>query len=94
MTLAHELCHLLVDRGSATELMVVSTPWAPPEIERRANAFAAELLLPKAGILRAAGDAVRSGWVGEESRAALMDEFKVGATVCTHQLENRLRISE
>lgn len=94
MILAHELCHLLVDRPAAAELMVASTPWAPPELERRANAFAAELLLPKAGILRAAGGAVRSGWVGEEARICLMDEFQVGATVCAHQLENRLRISD
>jgi Zn-dependent peptidase ImmA (M78 family) len=94
MILAHELCHLLVDRPAAAELMVASTPWAPPELERRANAFAAELLLPKAGILRVAGDAVRSGWAGEADRSGLMAEFQVGATVCAHQLENRLRISE
>lgn len=94
MVLAHELCHLLVDRPAAAELMVASTPWAPPELERRANAFAAELLLPKAGILRVAGDAVRSGWVGEEDRRRLRDEFQVGVTVCSHQLENRLRISD
>src|SRR6185295_6698188 len=31
MILAHELCHLLVDRPAAAELMVASTPWAPPE---------------------------------------------------------------
>jgi Zn-dependent peptidase ImmA (M78 family) len=94
MILAHEFCHLLVDRQAAAELMVASTPWAPPELERRANAFAAELLLPKAGIQRVARDAVRSGWVGEEARVKLMAEFKVGATVCNHQLENRLRISD
>jgi Zn-dependent peptidase ImmA (M78 family) len=93
MILAHELCHLLVDRQAAAELLVASTPWAPPDLERRANAFAAELLLPKAGILRVAGDAVRSGWVGDETRILLMDQFKVGATVCNHQLENRLRIA-
>ncbi|MEK7255102.1 MAG: hypothetical protein AAB316_10175, partial [Bacteroidota bacterium] len=32
MILAHELCHLLVDRQAAAELMVASTPWAPPDI--------------------------------------------------------------
>lgn len=94
MILAHEFCHLLVDRPAAAELMVASTPWAPPALERRANAFAAELLLPKAGILRVAGGAVRRGWVDEATRAELMDEFQVGATVCGHQLKNRLRISE
>jgi Zn-dependent peptidase ImmA (M78 family) len=90
MTLAHELCHLLVDRQAAKRLMVASSPWAPPDLERRANAFAAELLLPRAGILRVAGEAVRHGWVDEKTRATLMDAFQVGATVCNHQLENRL----
>lgn len=93
MSLAHELCHLLVDRGHAAEVMVASTPWAPPEIERRANAFAAELLLPKAGMTRVLGGKLVSGWVTDADRKALMDEFCVGETVCSHQLKNRLQIT-
>lgn len=92
MTLAHELCHLLLDRRNAAPLMIASSPWAPPELERRANAFAAELLLPKAGIQRVLRAAVRAQWVSWEDRLKLMDEFGVGETVCTHQLENRLGI--
>lgn len=53
MVLAHELCHLLIDRHQARPLKILSGPWAPPLLERRANAFAAELLLPTAA-LRAA----------------------------------------
>ncbi len=45
-TLAHELCHLLHDRSSATSLAVATGPWAPLSIEQRANAFAAWLLMP------------------------------------------------
>jgi Zn-dependent peptidase ImmA (M78 family) len=45
-SLAHELCHLLVDRGRAVRLAVMSGPWAPLDLERRARAFAAALLLP------------------------------------------------
>jgi Zn-dependent peptidase ImmA (M78 family) len=45
-TLAHELAHLLFDRGSGAKMGVASGPWAPPEIEKRANAFAAMLLMP------------------------------------------------
>ena len=52
-TLAHELCHLLVDRSVGADLALVSGPWAPKAIERRANAFAAALLMPDAIILRA-----------------------------------------
>jgi len=45
-TLAHELCHLLLDRELGEELAVASGPWAPVDIEQRANAFAAAFLMP------------------------------------------------
>jgi hypothetical protein len=49
-TLAHELSHLLYDRGHGQRLAVASGPWAPPEVEQRANAFAAYFLMPPDGI--------------------------------------------
>lgn len=45
-SLAHELCHLIVDRSYAREVAIPSGPWAPRDIERRANAFAAMFLMP------------------------------------------------
>ena len=45
-TLAHELCHLLLDRELGDELAVATGPWAPVDIEQRANAFAAAFLMP------------------------------------------------
>lgn len=45
-TLAHELCHLLLDREHGGELAIASGPWAPRAIEQRANAFAAAFLMP------------------------------------------------
>lgn len=45
-TLAHELCHLLLDREQGDELAVATGPWAPVAIEQRANAFAAAFLMP------------------------------------------------
>jgi Zn-dependent peptidase ImmA (M78 family) len=45
-TLAHELCHLLLDREHGDELAIASGPWAPRAIEQRANAFAAAFLMP------------------------------------------------
>lgn len=45
-TLAHELCHLLLDREHGGELAIASGPWAPLAIEQRANAFAAAFLMP------------------------------------------------
>ena len=47
-TLAHELFHILYDRSRAKTLAHSSGPWAPPSIEKRANAFAAMLLMPPA----------------------------------------------
>ena len=45
-TLAHELCHLLHDRTRGIRLAIASGPWAPIDIEKRANAFAAMFLMP------------------------------------------------
>ena len=55
-TLAHELCHLLHDRSRGARVAMASGPWAPRAIERRANAFAAWLLMP----LELLDDAVRA----------------------------------
>lgn len=46
-TIAHELCHILVDRTRARRIAHTSGPWAAPSIEKRANAFAAYLLMPR-----------------------------------------------
>ena len=45
-SIAHELCHLLFDRGYVREVALPSGPWAPRDVERRANAFAAMILMP------------------------------------------------
>jgi hypothetical protein len=55
-TCAHELCHLLVDTDDALPAVEVLGGNVPQPVEQRANAFAAELLLP----LDAAGRAVES----------------------------------
>lgn len=46
-TLAHELCHLLFDRNKALPMAEVLGGRVPYRPERRANAFAAELLFPR-----------------------------------------------
>jgi Zn-dependent peptidase ImmA (M78 family) len=51
-TLAHELCHLLYDRSYGQQLAIATGPWAPRDLERRANAFAAMLLMPTELVLR------------------------------------------
>lgn len=58
-TLAHELAHLLYDRSMAASVGISSGSWAPASIEKRANAFAAMLLMPRELVIRAFGaDAV------------------------------------
>ncbi len=52
-TMAHELCHLLHDRAYGETLALVSGEWAPEDIEKRANAFAAMLLMPPVLVERA-----------------------------------------
>jgi hypothetical protein len=46
VTLAHELCHLIIDRGHALSAVDVLNNRMPPDVERRAKAFAGEFLLP------------------------------------------------
>lgn len=46
-TCAHELCHLLVDTDGALPAVEVLGGRVPVDLEQRANAFAAELLLPR-----------------------------------------------
>ena len=55
-TLAHELCHLLFDRNVGQRLAVASGPWAPPSLEKRANAFASMLLMPTVAVRRVVAD--------------------------------------
>ncbi|CAN5918046.1 hypothetical protein BH11PSE3_BH11PSE3_09840 [soil metagenome] len=47
-TLAYELCHILYDRSRARRVTHVSGAWVASGVERRANAFAAYLLMPRA----------------------------------------------
>jgi len=46
-TLAHEMCHILVDLDGALPVAEVLGGNVPRSIEKRANAFAAEFLLPR-----------------------------------------------
>ncbi len=84
-TLAHELCHVLFDRGSARALAHSSTPWASPSVEQRANAFAAMLLMPprRAGLPAAADLEELKRAVGR-----LADRLKVGRVALKRHLAN------
>ncbi len=47
VTAAHELCHLLLDRGHALTAVDVLNSRMPPGVESRARAFGGEFLLPR-----------------------------------------------
>jgi Zn-dependent peptidase ImmA (M78 family) len=90
-TLAHELCHVLYDRSRARRVTHVSGPWVAPGIERRANAFAAYLLMPRSLVAR--------GWQHhfEASRAefeAFASRLHVNETALIEHLYNLDLIDE
>jgi Zn-dependent peptidase ImmA (M78 family) len=66
-SLAHELCHLLVDRKAALPAAeVLLRGKGPRRPEQRANAFAAEFLVPGSEVLnvtRNASPQTRADWV-------------------------------
>ncbi|MGO8677669.1 MAG: ImmA/IrrE family metallo-endopeptidase [Limisphaerales bacterium] len=90
--LAHELCHLLHDRARGQNLAILSGPWAPKELEQRANAFAAALLMPsdllKRGLYGRADDLEFSGLL------ALAQRLHVSPDALAHHLANCGLITE
>ena len=84
-TLAHEMCHLLVDRTSSLPLVEVLGGRTAKPVEQRARAFAAELLLPR----DIAGREFLE-FEGEEARAArsLCSRFGVSTELLAWQIKN------
>ncbi len=93
VTLAHELCHLLLDRGHALSAVDVLGGRMPNDIERRAKAFAGEFLLPG----RVAADI----WFGADQPTKVHDlkpflerlrkKYSVTLTVAAWKLDHGLR---
>lgn len=85
-SLAHELCHLLFDRERAVSLAIASGPWAPRDLEQRANAFAAAFLMPSSLVAALVADA------DAQEPAALArlvaDELNVPYTSAIDRLRN------
>ena len=92
-TLAHELCHVLHDRSYHSTLALASGPWAPPDVERRANAFAAMLLAPPSLLSRAMK--LLAAPLGEpEGIKVLADRLGVGYSSLLSHLRNLGYIDE
>ncbi|MBN1675805.1 MAG: ImmA/IrrE family metallo-endopeptidase [Kiritimatiellae bacterium] len=94
-TLAHELCHLLYDRARGVDLQIVSGEWAPVEIEKRANAFAAAFLMPD-DLIR--GAAARAGVdvadLDPDGLLSLARGLDVSPDALAHHLCNRRWLDE
>ena len=84
-TLAHELCHLLVDRVGALPLAEVLGGRSPKYVEQRAGTFAAELLLPR----HIAGhEFVRYGDDHEAAIRSLRARYLVSTELLAWQIRN------
>lgn len=84
-TLAHEICHLLVDRAASLPLVEVLGGRTAEHVEQRAGAFAAEVLLPR--------DLAGNGFLsfgGDDERAAksLRARFGVSSALLGWQVRN------
>lgn len=90
-TLAHELCHLLHDREQGRNLAMISGPWAPRDLEKRANAFAAALLMPPELLKK--GVHIDEA-LAFESLVILAKRLEVSPDALAHHLKNCGLISE
>ena len=92
-TLAHELCHVLYDREVGRRLAIASGPWAPAAIERRANAFAAMLLMPEPLIKRGVAELTCS-LATEEGVDRVARQLQTGFEATLRHLSNLALIDD
>jgi Zn-dependent peptidase ImmA (M78 family) len=86
-TMAHELCHLLVDRDRGRQLAMASGPWIPESIEQRANAFAAMFLMPRA-LVEKSIQSLKSRLDSEQAILDVRSTFKTGFDATLEHLTN------
>jgi Zn-dependent peptidase ImmA (M78 family) len=86
MTLAHELCHLLYDISEDHKVGIISSSWAPDLLEKRANAFAAMLMMPREALKASLPPNPRQ-WTAEDLGDA-MKKLGVGRTALMNHLHN------
>ncbi|MGE6606490.1 ImmA/IrrE family metallo-endopeptidase [Halomonas sp. NPDC076908] len=83
-TLAHEICHLLLDRNTALPVVEVLNGNTPERLEKRARAFAAELMLPREVV----AVEVRMTTSLEKAIAKLSQEYEVSESLVCWQVIN------
>ena len=83
-TIAHELCHVLFDRTRARRIAHASGPWAPAAVEKRANAFAAYLLMPR-GLVHSS---IRAKRIDDQELRRLAETLQVNESALLEHLHN------
>lgn len=83
-TLAHEICHLLLDRGDTLPVAEVLNGNSPEHLEKRARAFAAEFLLPR----DTAAQIVQKTESLKESIEQLSNTYRVSEQLVSLQIKN------
>ena len=83
-TLAHEICHLLLDRKGALPVAEVLNGNTPERLEKRARAFAAEFLLPRC----IAATAVQQASALKDAVVNLSDKYAVSNELVCWQIIN------
>jgi hypothetical protein len=88
-TYAHELCHVLHDQGSTKSLGVADGPWAPYEIEQRANAYAAMFLMPPTLVERVIRQVEHPTFM--KAVGAVAKRLRTSQSAASEHLKNLLR---
>lgn len=87
-SLAHELCHHLVDAEIGRPLALASGPWTPRSVEQRANAFAAEILIPDC-LIHHDHTGQNADFSSFDGIIELSKEINVGKIALIKHLENK-----
>ncbi|MBF0143987.1 MAG: ImmA/IrrE family metallo-endopeptidase [Magnetococcales bacterium] len=89
-SLAHEIAHLLVDTGHALPWVDILGGKMPALVEKRANAFAAELLLPRSQVVAHLPEVLTFDTL-KELIDGLASKFRVGRVLTGNQISNLLK---
>ncbi|MBF0174270.1 MAG: ImmA/IrrE family metallo-endopeptidase [Magnetococcales bacterium] len=89
-SLAHEMAHLLVDTHHVLPSVEILGGRMPLRVEQRANAFAAEFLLPRSQVTQAVPDQITPATL-KSMMENLANRFSVGHLLAARQIQNHLK---
>jgi Zn-dependent peptidase ImmA (M78 family) len=89
VTLAHEICHLILDRREALPVAEVLGGRVMDSVEARARAFAAEFLLPRETAHRIFREEIDRGFGVNGIVSLIAERYRVSKEVVAWQIRNR-----